>query len=75
MTSLLLPSPTFYKGPILAPRPLSLKWTSLDFLRVMPGNTYGTLSLALHRPRLEEREAGTVTTAKPMANSSIWCAK
>jgi hypothetical protein len=53
--------PTFYKGPILAPRPLSPKWTSLDFLRVMPGNTYGTLSPALHRPRFLTRPPLTLT--------------
>jgi hypothetical protein len=54
--------PTFYKGPILAPRPLSPKWTSLDFLRVVPGNTYGTLSPALHRPRFLTRPPSLTLT-------------
>jgi len=31
--------PTCYKRPILAPRPMSPKWTSPDLLRVMPRST------------------------------------
>jgi hypothetical protein len=44
-----LPSPP-RKRPILAPRPLTLKWTSLDLLRVMVRGICGTLFPPVHRP-------------------------
>jgi hypothetical protein len=47
--------PTCYKRPILAPRPLSPKWTSPDLLRVMPRSTYRTLSPAVHCHRFLTR--------------------
>jgi hypothetical protein len=39
------------KGPILVPRPLNPKWSSLDLLYVMARGICGTLSLSIHRPR------------------------
>ena len=44
--------PSSHKGPILASRPLTPKWTSLDFLWVMAGGICGTLSPSVHLPRL-----------------------
>jgi hypothetical protein len=44
-----LPSPS-HKGPILACRPLTLKWASLDLLRVLARGIYETLFLTVHRP-------------------------
>jgi hypothetical protein len=41
-----------HRGPILAPRPLTPKWTSLDLSWVMARGICGTLSPSVHRPRL-----------------------
>jgi hypothetical protein len=43
--------PTSRKGPILAPRPLILKRTSLDLLLIMSRDICGTLPPSIYRPR------------------------
>jgi len=69
-------SPSLLKGPILAPRPLCPKWTSLDLpLRVMARCICGRRPPGDLRPRLPSRrppELGRLLSFMPKCGLKSW---